>query len=219
MKWISYSFIVILLFCIGYIFYQTYFVKTHQDICNDIYNQKNIYTQQKIIRNFLSKEECDAIIQEGEEYACYYGWTTKRHDDYPTTDNSVTSNWRCYDKIVSKIHNQLYPAYAKLFSIDSAKLYLEEIFLAKYDGNTPKAQKSLEPHVDGSEFSFIIALNNNYSGGGTHFIKQNKTIRLNTGDVVIFCGQTRHAGLHVTEGIRYILPGFIYYGKCIQQDE
>ena len=98
----------------------------------------------------------------------------------------LTSNWRCYDKIVSKIHNQLYPAYEKLFSIDSAKLYLEEIFLAKYDGNTPKAQTSLEPHVDGSEFSFIIALNNNYSGGGTHFIKQNKTIRLNTGDVVIF---------------------------------
>ena len=113
----------------------------------------------------------------------------------------------------------MYPEYVKLFAIDSSKLKLEEIFLAKYDGNNYYAQKSLEPHVDGSEFSFIIALNDNYKGGGTHFIKQNRTVHLNTGDVVLFCGQTRHAGLHVTRGIRYILPGFIYYGKCKQQDD
>jgi predicted 2-oxoglutarate/Fe(II)-dependent dioxygenase YbiX len=219
MNFITYFFIFILVCCIGWLFYQTYYNKSHQDICNDIYNQKDIYTQQKIIRHFLSKEECDTIIQEGDEYACYHGWTTKRHDDYPTTDNLITSDWRCYNKVISKINAQLYPEYVKLFAIDSSKLKLEEIFLAKYDGNKNYAQKSLEPHVDGSEFSFIIALNDNYKGGGTHFIKQNRTVHLNTGDVVLFSGQNRHAGLHVTRGIRYILPGFIYYGKCKQQDE
>ena len=73
--------------------------------------------------------------------------------------------------------------------------------------------------MDGSEFSFIIALNEDYEGGGTRFIKKNKTIHLNRGDIVVFCGQTKHEGLEVTKGVRYILPGFIRYGYCTQQDE
>ena len=50
-------------------------------------------------------------------------------------------------------------------------------------------------------------------------LKKNKIIKLNTGDIVIFCGQTKHGGLPVTNGIRYILPGFLYYGNCKQQNE
>ena len=217
MDFAIYIFISILLILFSYLIYQKYGNKSHQTVCNEIYEQHQLYRQHKVIRNILSKEECDKIIQEGEEFASYYGWTTKRHDDYPTTDNQVDSNWRCYASIKDKIKKRLYPEYEKLFHIHTKKLKIEEIFLAKYDGNNNQAQKSLEPHVDGCEFSFIIALNDNYKGGGTHFIKQNKTIHLKTGDVVIFCGQTRHAGLHVTQGVRYILPGFLYYGKCKQQ--
>ena len=106
-----------------------------------------------------------------------------------------------------------------MYQLQPNKLKIEEIFIAKYDGDNEYSQKALEYHEDGSEFSFIIALNDSYTGGGTHFSKENKTIHLNLGDVVIFCGQTRHGGIPVTKGIRYILPGFIYYGKCKQQDE
>ena len=219
MDFTIYIFILILFIPFSYLIYQKYWNKSHQTICNEIYDQDQLYTQHKVLRNVFSKEECDKIIQEGEEFASYYGWTTKRHDDYPTTDNQLDLNWRCYASIKHKIKKRLYPEYEKLFHIHTKKLKIEEIFLAKYDGNNNRAQKSLEPHVDGCEFSFIIALNDNYKGGGTHFIKQNKTIHLKTGDVVIFCGQTKHAGLPVTQGVRYILPGFLYYGKCKQQIE
>ena len=219
MDFVIYLLICILLIPFSYLIYKKYFNKSHQTICNEIYNQHQLYTQHKVLRNVFTKEECDKIIQEGEEFANYYGWTTKRHDDYPTTDNLVDLNWRCYNSINNKIKKYLYPEYEKLFHIHTQKFKVEEIFLAKYDGNNNRAQKSLEPHVDGSEFSFIIALNDNYKGGGTHFIKQNKTVHLKTGDVVIFCGQTKHAGLPVTQGVRYILPGFIYYGECKQQLE
>ena len=105
-----------------------------------------------------------------------------------------------------------------LYHLKKNKLTIDELFVAKYSGGDLNVQNELKPHEDGSEFSFIIALNDGYIGGGTHFVKQNKTVHLNTGDVVIFCGQTKHAGLPVIKGKRYILPGFIYYGKCYQQN-
>ena len=219
MDYYIYGFIILLFIVFIILIFSNNWFKTHQDICNDIYNQLPLYTKHKIIRGFLTKEECYKIIQEGENYASTHGWTTKRHDDYPTTDNLLQSKWKCYPYLKHKIEKQLYPEYVKLFNLSPNKLKIEEIFIAKYDGNNNLAQKSLEYHVDGCEFSFIIGLNDNYSGGGTHFVKKNKIIKLNTGDIVIFCGQTRHGGLHVTNGIRYILPGFLYYGKCKQQNE
>ena len=41
----------------------------HQIKCNQIYNQKEIYTKQYIIYNFLSNKECDEIINESENYS------------------------------------------------------------------------------------------------------------------------------------------------------
>lgn len=189
----------------------------HQIKCNQIYNQKEIYTKQYIIYNFLSDEECNKIINESENYSKKYGWTKDRHNQYPTTDNEITSKWNCYQHLFEKINKELFPIYNKFYNIDNLKLKISELFVAKYDGNQEKSQKSLDAHEDGSEFSFIIALNNDYNGGGTRFIKDNKVIKLKKGDIVIFCGQTTHEGLKVINGIRYILTGFLKYGKCYQQ--
>ena len=40
----------------------------------------------------------------------------------------------------------------------------------KFCGRT----KVMEAHTDGSEFSFIIALNDEYEGGGTRFMRKIK---------------------------------------------
>ncbi len=210
--------LVILIVLVCYLYFK-YQVKSHQDICNDIYQQAPLYTSHKVIRNFLTIQECNDIIHEAEVYGHSNGWTKKRHSDYPTTDNLIHKKWSCYSLLKQKIVSQLYPSFERLYQLQPNKLKIEEIFIAKYDGDNEQTQKGLEDHVDGSEFSFIIALNDSYSGGGTHFSKKNVTIHLNIGDVIIFCGQTRHGGIPVTSGIRYILPGFIYYGKCKQQDE
>ena len=188
----------------------------HQIICNNIYNQKDIYTKQYVIKNFLSPQMCDKIINESEEYSKLRGWSKNRHDDYPTTDNEINKKWSFYQFLMEKIKKELYPHYNKHYEIDSSKLNVDEIFVVKYDGNNEKSQKSLKEHEDGSEFSFIIALNDDYIGG-VRFVKNNKIIKLKKGDIVIFSGQTTHEGLKVTRGLRYILTGFLNYGKCFQQ--
>ena len=218
MKYKLYLVIILFIF-LSFLLYKFCLKEIHKRVCNNIYNQTPLYNKQKIIHNFLSHEECDEIIEEGENYASLNGWTTKRHENYPTTDNQIVSTWNCYSKLEKKIKQNLYPEYSKLFKINNKLLEIQELFIAKYDGDKSNSQKSLIKHVDGSEFSFIIALNDNYKGSGTYFLKNKKKILLNKGDVVIFCGQTEHAGLPVTQGVRYILPGFIYYGKCEQQDD
>ena len=191
----------------------------HQDKCDDIYDQLPLYKKNKVIKGILTTNECSKIINEADHYGNIHGWTTKRHDNYPTTDNLIEPNWECYDKLYNTVQRKLFPIYESIFELEPNLLEITEIFIAKYDGNALNAQKSLDKHTDGSEFSFVLALNDSYVGGGTHFVEEEKTIRLNTGDVLMFCGQTEHAGLPVTSGKRYILAGFINYGKCSQQDE
>ena len=192
---------------------------SHQRVCNEIYSQKPLYRHHKVIRNFLTPDQCVKIIHEAETYAEHHGWSTRRHEEYPTTDNEITKSWPCYPLLMKQIKQQLLPHFVALFQLKPNTLKVEEIFVAKYEGDRYKAQKDLKEHEDGSEFSFILALNDNYEGGGTRFIKKGETVKLNTGDILIFSGQTRHAGVPVTKGTRYIVPGFIYYGTCTQQDE
>lgn len=188
----------------------------HQIICNDIYNQEDIYTHQYVLKKLLGNSECEHIIQEAESFATKNDWSKKRHDNYPTTDNQITESWECYKFLEEKIENILFPLYQKNYNIDPDKLYIDELFIAKYDANSVEGQKSLEAHTDGSEFSFIIALNDEYEGGGTRFIEKDEIVKCKKGDCVLFCGQTKHEGLNVYSGTRYILAGFLKYGLCLQ---
>ena len=87
---------------------------------------------------------------------------------------------------------------------------LLEVFVARY---TMDAQCALDMHADAGEYSFIVALNDNdaYAGGGTLFERGNETVRPHVGETIVFDGQTRHAGLAITAGERYIMTGFMGY--------
>ena len=180
-----------------------------KQVCKQLYveGKNKEYT---VIKQLVSPTVCKSIINEAEDYASIYSWTTKRHDNYPTTDNEITYDWNTYNHISHVVYNTIFKEVERLYSVSAQKLGINEMFVAKYQGKKNK-QSSLGTHVDGSEFSFIIALNDNYSGGGTHFVDQNKTIRLNTGDCLVFSGRNRHKGLSVTDGTRYILTGFLNF--------
>lgn len=181
----------------------------NKKLCNRLYlKQKN--KDYNIIDRMIDKEMCQSIIQEAEDYASIYGWTTKRHDNYPTTDNQVTYKWNTYNRISNYVHSQIFKELEKLYNVNSYELGINELFVAKYE-NSKNKQSELGEHVDGSEFSFIIALNDDYTGGGTHFSDSNETINLNIGDCLIFSGQNKHKGVKVVKGTRYILTGFINY--------
>jgi predicted 2-oxoglutarate/Fe(II)-dependent dioxygenase YbiX len=65
--------------------------------------------------------------------------------------------------------------------------------------------------TDESTHSFVLALNDDYEGGGTYFYDRKATIRPEAGSVLAFRGdQMLHGGEPVTQGKRYILAAFLY---------
>ena len=64
------------------------------------------------------------------------------------------------------------------FDIDKKFIGINEIFVAKY---SPNGQNKLSEHEDGSELSFVMALNDEYTGGGTYFTKLKQKVLLPKG--------------------------------------
>ena len=69
----------------------------------------------------------------------------------------------------------------------------------------------MEIHTDNSEISVNILLSDpsEFEGGGTYFDDGIVTF-LEKGDALIHCGKTKHSGLEITKGRRYILVAFIH---------
>lgn len=166
------------------------------------------YKKVYILDNILSKEQCNWLIYESEEYAKKNGWTTKRHIKYPTVDNSISKIDPISYFTMNLVYTKIIPYYEKYYNIDSKYLGIQDLFVVKY--STEKGMSELEYHEDGSEFSFVIALNDEFSGGGTRFININKDVNPAVGCCSIFCGKNTHSGIKITSGTRYIITGFLY---------
>jgi hypothetical protein len=81
-------------------------------------------------------------------------------------------------------------------------------FVVRYTMDT---QKDLKPHHDASVHTTVTCLNNEFTGGGTHFIRQDYTHNPNKlGVTSIHPGRCTHyhSGKPITSGKRYILISF-----------
>ena len=168
----------------------------------------------------LDHQTCAEIIKVAEAHAERIGgWETDRHDDYPTTDFDTADIPDLKFPIQNIVYRKIIPKMAREFKLNPLKLGIEEVFIAKYTAKKDE-QRSLAQHVDGSDFSFVIALNKDFKGGGTKFVN-GKVKSPRPGNAVGFCGQTEHQGLAVTSGTRYILAGFLKYNTtdgCVPED-
>lgn len=74
--------------------------------------------------------------------------------------------------VTKAIQSRLIPELADLFQLDASALMIQDLFMAKYSVE-PGGLAALEAHCDGSEFSFVVALNDlaEYAGGGTQFLE------------------------------------------------
>ena len=75
-----------------------------------------------------------------------------------------------------------------------------------------KIQKELNPHHDSSAYTINVCLNDEFEGGGCHFIRKNKTIiNKDIGSLIIHPGRVTHyhKGLPITDGERFILVSFV----------
>ena len=112
---------------------------------------------------------------------------------------------------------------------DGVHLVVNDLFFVKYD---PERQASLGAHRDGSLVSFSIAMNapDEFIGGGTFFAHPeveaagavmsgapsgaaDDTVVVRpsaVGDLISHSGKLVHGGVAITEGLRYIVVGFVH---------
>lgn len=163
-----------------------------------------------ILQNILSLKECKNVIKLSKNYALTNGWSKDRHPNYPTIDIDIKNIPNLNNFIENIIYTKIIPFYKLYYKIPSEFLIIDEVFVVKYSMN---GQKLLRAHEDGSDFSFIITLNKNFLGGGTHFVYLKEDITCSIGETIIFCGKNKHKGIEITKGTRYILTGFLSFNK------
>jgi hypothetical protein len=166
------------------------------------------YSQRFIIKNVYNKIVCNWIINECEKYSNQNnGWTTNRHQNYPTTDLPICriENINSYIKSTYKtIFNYIKESYC----LDGLNIYnICDSFVVKYKHDN---QNFLEWHRDASTISINILLNNNldFTGGGIKF-KDNIRMIPNQGDMIIHNSKSIHCGCKIYSGVRYVLVLFI----------
>jgi hypothetical protein len=208
----KYLFILFIIILIFYIIYKNIFTNNDIDkVCIKINNIENLdmnFQKVYILKNILSLKECKKVIKLSENYGLKNEWSKNRHISYPTTDILIKNIPDLNNFIENIVYTKIIPFYKLYYKIPSEFLVIDEIFIVKYSMN---GQKLLRAHEDGSDFSFIITLNKDFSGGGTHFINLKEDITCSVGDTIIFCGKNRHKGIEITKGTRYILTGFLSF--------
>lgn len=187
------------------------------DIINDInyiMNETNNIKYNRFLQRFqykkiYSPDVCKWIINECEFFAANNGgWTTKRHNNYPTTDLPI--------QLVKPIFNYIYESFKtisdlilKSYCLEGKNITLnfKDVFVVKYEFNK---QNYLDLHHDGSFLSFQILLSDSdsFEGGGTYF-DDGLIMYPEKGDLVIHSSRIKHGGLPITKGVRYLLVGFI----------
>ena len=151
------------------------------------------------------REFCEKLIQEGEHCG---KWTRERHTFYPTTDMLISEFGfqEIYHKILMEY---VYPMAKFMWHLEGDKwndLHSEN-FMIKYDANI---QGHLSLHHDSGVISCVLALNDDYRGGGTYFSKQHKLHKGDVGHISVHPSVIthRHGGRPVEDGQRFIVVSF-----------
>jgi len=157
---------------------------------------------------FFTHLFCDTLIADAEQCD---GWTSDRHDNYPTTDIPLIEmggpDGRNWDETYEDYLTQYaYPIACDVWNIEKGN-FLSETFIAKYEVQN---QSHLDIHHDQSAITFVTTLNDDFEGGGTYFDKWGVTVNLPKGWMAFhpgYCGH-KHGARPVTSGTRYICIAF-----------
>ena len=195
--------------------YDTFlFEKSEIETCEkkSILDTSNIskFNQRFIKNKHFTNDICKWIIYESESYASTHtGWTTNRHNNYPTTDLEIENISSIFSFILISFKETISKEIIKNYSLneDIYSFEIVDLFIVKYEMNN---QRSLNIHDDLCCITANILLSdiNDFKGGGTYF-EDDITVHLNQGDMIIHSGKCKHAGAEITEGKRYVLVFFI----------
>ena len=161
---------------------------------------------------------CDNLIKWAKEYASNNGgWTASRHYAVPTTDLPIHKVPKLLQWFSEWMPRKLLPLLQDQFGnteygINHERFYVHDAFLVRYEATA--SSHFLPLHFDESTHSCVLALNDDFEGGGSYIYSLNRSVSPSTGGMVSFLGnQCLHGGNPVTHGIRYILAIFLFLDK------
>lgn len=177
------------------------------EVLNRNMKYSNRFLQRFKLPKFYDKVLCEWIITEADKVGNIKGWTTTRHEKYPTTDLPVESIPQIFSYIIHTFKT-IFKQIDELYCLDKkVDFNIKDLFIVKYEEN---AQTELEEHDDGSFFTVNLLLSDpaDFVGGGTYF-EDGIQYNLNQGDCILHCGRIKHQGIRITKGKRYLLVAFI----------
>eukprot|EP00535_Pseudo-nitzschia_heimii_P005505 CAMPEP_0197186362 /NCGR_PEP_ID=MMETSP1423-20130617/13769_1 /TAXON_ID=476441 /ORGANISM="Pseudo-nitzschia heimii, Strain UNC1101" /LENGTH=796 /DNA_ID=CAMNT_0042637651 /DNA_START=28 /DNA_END=2415 /DNA_ORIENTATION=+ len=169
--------------------------------------------------NVIDADTCRVLIAWAEEYAENNGgWTGSRHYAVPTTDLPIHRVPKLLEWFQEWMPQVLFPALRGQFGANmDERFYVHDAFLVRYEGRA--ANSFLPLHFDESTHSCVLALNDDFDGGGSYIYELNRSITPSPGAMVSFLGnQCLHGGNPVTRSVRFILAIFLYLDKDIAHD-
>jgi prolyl 4-hydroxylase len=211
-----------------------YYKKTYLDTFNNLnitfgYNDNPIeYIEPKIYKNFITIEECDYIMNKARKFLVLsniMGLEGKKLDEQRLKElKKIRNSEQMWLNKTDPIYQKMMKKLEKIVDKDSS--HFESLQVVRYkpggfynehhdaccdDNNVCKNDiKNLGQRL----YTFLICLDNNFSGGETRFPNLNKSYRLNRGDGLFFhthdinhhkCHKNAlHAGLPIKDGIKWI---------------
>lgn len=150
-----------------------------------------------VVESVLSIRETQDLIRTAENYAKQFGWSKGRHVDYsirPTKDHSIDTilNKTEVSILKTKLADAIFPKFKRQYGLRPSLLRIEDLFITKYD--SVSKENSLAPHIDKNPWSFVVALNDDFQGGGTYFLRQQRVWNVPVGAAVVFHGYQMHGG-------------------------
>jgi len=169
--------------------------------------------------NFFSKEECDDLITSSEAKG-YEEALIRARGQGEVMNKDIRDN----DRVIWDSHETAEALYERV----------KDLLPQDIDGWSPiglnerfrfyryKDGQRFQPHMDGafkrndnevSLLTLLIYLNEDFDGGGTYLITLNELVKPKTGKLLIFDHKILHAGMAVTEGVKYVLRTDVMYKK------
>jgi hypothetical protein len=172
---------------------------------------KNVY----VVRNIFTKQECESIIKECENYGSQHSWTIYENNGQYTLDNVLENVSNIWPMVEGAIYSKIIPEFIRNYRLSANELQLDkrELYIIKYYNKNKEyssannKDKIMGYHQDATPFSFSITLNENFTGGGTHFLDSDIYIQSPVGSCTIFSGKNTHSNFKVEKGTRYVIYG------------
>eukprot|EP00981_Chlorochromonas_danica_P007677 scaffold1863_cov166-Ochromonas_danica.AAC.2 len=177
-----------------------------------------------VLPDVVTKQQVEDVLRRTEDHVAKKGWMSHRHVDYDVRPTQDLPLHLLYDKeseewkdLIGAIHGTIFKAMATHYNLSADLLYIDDLFITKYDSSPSllDERNQLALHEDKSPWTFVLALNDNFEGGGTYFASnRDKLYHPKATGVLIFHGRQPHGAMKITSGSRYILAGFCEYGSA-----